>query len=202
MRESLLKAEAKYLKDEDGESSRDRESSRDGESSKGGDSSRDRNKDKDSDSDSSKDSDSDSSKGSDSSDEDVYSRKPKTNSSKIRCDERNVELTQKNFGRHIQPLEHKKNERLYNRNKTIESASESGKKVANGDIEQKIDKQYSELEGIKYCDSRDMYLDNNTAYNKHVETLIHKNSVKLNNGEIIKNGGKFDCVTCTTTLSQ
>ena len=47
-----------------------------------------------------------------------------------------------------------------------------------------------------------MYLDNNTAYNKHVETIKHKNNVKLNNGEIIKNGGKFDCVTCKTTLSQ
>ena len=31
-----------------------------------------------------------------------------------------------------------------------------------------------------------MYLDKNTAYNKHVETLKHKNNLKLNNGEIIK----------------
>ena len=46
-----------------------------------------------------------------------------------------------------------------------------------------------------------MYLDNNTAYKKYMETLKHKN-VKLNNGEIIKNGDKFDCVTCKTTLSQ
>ena len=94
MRESLLKAEANYLTDEDGESSRDGEPSRDGESS------RDRDKDKDSDSDSSKDS--------DSSDEDVYSKKPKTNSSFIRCEECNEELTQKKCGRHIQLLKHKK----------------------------------------------------------------------------------------------
>ena len=57
MRESLLKAEAKYLEDDDGESSRDGEPSRDGESSIDGESSRYRDKDKDSDSDSSKDSD-------------------------------------------------------------------------------------------------------------------------------------------------
>ena len=47
-----------------------------------------------------------------------------------------------------------------------------------------------------------MYLDNNTGYNKYVKTLKHKNNVRLNNGEIIKNGDKFDCVTCKTTLSQ
>ena len=35
-------------------------------------------------------------------DENVYSRKPKTNSIKIRCEECNEELTQKNYGRHIQ----------------------------------------------------------------------------------------------------
>ena len=47
-----------------------------------------------------------------------------------------------------------------------------------------------------------MYLDNNTAYNKHVTTLKHRNNVRLVNGEIIKNGSKFDCLTCKTTLSQ
>ena len=140
MRESLLKAEATYSKDEDGETSKDGKSSRDGESSKEGESSRDRDKDKDSDSDSSKDS--------DSSDKDVYSKKPKTNSSKIRCEDCNEELTQKNFGRHMQLLKHKNNERLYSRNKIIESANESGKKVTNEDIEQRIDQQYFELEGI------------------------------------------------------
>ena len=143
MRKSLLKVEAKYLKDEDRQSSRDRESSRD--------------RDKGSDSDS------DSSKDSDSSDENVYSKKPKTNSSKIRCEECDEELTQKNYGRHIQSLKHKKNEQLYNRNKIIEDANESGRKITNKDIEQNLQKQYSELEGKKYCDSCGMYLDNNTA---------------------------------------
>ena len=66
MRESLLKAEGNYLKDEDGESSRDRDKNSD----------------------------------SDSSDEDVYPKKPKTNSSKIRCEECNEELTQQNYGTH------------------------------------------------------------------------------------------------------
>ena len=47
-----------------------------------------------------------------------------------------------------------------------------------------------------------MYLDNNTAYKKHVTTLKHRNNVRLVNAEIIKNGSKFECVTCTTTLSQ
>ena len=39
-----------------------------------------------------------------------------------------------------------------------------------------------------------MYLDNNTAYNKHVTTLKHRNNVRLVNGEIVRNGSKFDCV--------
>ena len=47
-----------------------------------------------------------------------------------------------------------------------------------------------------------MYLDNNTEYNKHIETLKHRNNVRLFNGEIIKNRSKFECVTCKTTLSQ
>ena len=47
-----------------------------------------------------------------------------------------------------------------------------------------------------------MYLDNNTAYNKHVTTLKHRSNVRRVNGEIIKIGSKFDCVTCKTTLSQ
>ena len=162
--------------------------------------------------DQSKDSDRDSDR--DSSDDFVYVQKPKTNKFKSakwfhRCEECNEELTQKNSHRHTQSLKHKKNVRLYNRNKIIESANEDGIKFTNEDIEQKINEQYtrsgytnSELEGIKYCDSCDMYLDNNTAYNKHVTTLKHKNNVRLNDGEIIKNGDKFDCITCKTSLSQ
>ena len=155
--------------------------------------------------DQSKDSDRDSDR--DSSDDFVYVQKPKTN--KFKCEECNEELTQKNSHRHTQSLKHKKNVRLYNRNKIIESANEDGIKFTNEDIEQKINEQYtrsgytnSELEGIKYCDSCDMYLDNNTTYNKHVTTLKHKNNVRLNDGEIIKNGDKFDCITCKTSLSQ
>ena len=162
--------------------------------------------------DQSKDSDRDSDR--DSSDDFVYVQKPKTNKFKSakrfhRCEECNEELTQKNYNRHIQSLKHKKNSRLYNRNKIIESANEDGIKLTNEDIEQKINEQYtrsgytnSELGGIKYCDSCDMYLDNNTAYNNHVTTLKHKNNVRLNDGEIIKNGDKFDCITCKTSLSQ
>ena len=47
-----------------------------------------------------------------------------------------------------------------------------------------------------------MYLDNNAAYNKHVTTLKHKNNVRLNSGEIKKNGDRFEFVTCETSLSQ
>ena len=47
-----------------------------------------------------------------------------------------------------------------------------------------------------------MYLDNNTAFNKHLTTLKHRNNVRLVNGEIVKNGSKFDCVICKTSLSQ
>ena len=47
-----------------------------------------------------------------------------------------------------------------------------------------------------------MHLDKNTTYNKHVETLNHRNNKRLINGEILKNGFKFDCVTCKTSMSQ
>ena len=47
-----------------------------------------------------------------------------------------------------------------------------------------------------------MYLDNNTAYNNHVTTFKHRNNVRLVNGEIMKNGSRFDCVICKTSLSQ
>ena len=47
-----------------------------------------------------------------------------------------------------------------------------------------------------------MYLDKNTAFDNHVKTLKHRNNVRLVNGEIVKKGSKFDCVTCKTTLSQ
>ena len=33
-------------------------------------------------------------------------------------------------------------------------------------------------------------------------TLKHRNNVRLVNGEIIKNGSKFDCVICKTSLSK
>ena len=65
-----------------------------------------------------------------------------------------------------------------------------------------MDTQYSQLEGIKYSDRCGMYLDNNTAYNKQVTTLKHKINVRLNKGEVIKNGDELDCVTCETSLSQ
>ena len=60
-----------------------------------------------------------------------------------------------------------------------------GGKLTNEDIEQKIDKQYPELEGIKFCESRNVYLDNCSAYNKHIETLKHRNKIRLINEEII-----------------
>ena len=47
-----------------------------------------------------------------------------------------------------------------------------------------------------------MYLENNTEYKKHIETLKHRNNVRVVKGEIIKNGSKFECVTCKSTLSQ
>ena len=47
-----------------------------------------------------------------------------------------------------------------------------------------------------------MYLDNNTAFNKHVTTLKHRNNVRLVNGEIVKNGSKFDCAIYKTSLNQ
>ena len=69
-------------------------------------------------------------------------------------------------------------------------------------MEQQIDNQYPELEGIKYCDNCDMYLDNNTEQAKHMDTLKRRNNVRLVNGEIIKNGSEFECKTFKSTLSQ
>ena len=121
MRESLRKVEAKYYPDVD--QTKDRESSEDLDQSK----------------------DSDSDRESSSSDDFVYVQKSKTN--KFKCEACNQELTQKNYYRHNQSFKHKKNERIYNRNKIIESANEDGIKVSNEDIEQKMDNQYPELEG-------------------------------------------------------
>ena len=180
MRESLRKAEAKYFPDLD--QSKDLDQSRD--------------LDQSNDLDQSKDSHSDS----DSSDDFFYVQKPITN--KIRCEECDEEISRKNYNKHIQSIKRKKNERLYNRNKIIENTNEGGIKFTNEDIEKKLDEQYSEQKGIKYCDSCNMYLEKNTAYNKQVATLKHKNNVKLNNGEVLKNGDSFECVTCKTTLSQ
>ena len=117
------------------------------------------------------------------------------------CEECNEELTQKIYNRNIQSLKHKKNERLHNRNKIIEKDKDGGIKVTNKDIEQKLDEQYPE-EGIKIRDSCDIYLDNNAAFNKHVTTLKHRNIVRFVNAEIVKNGSKFDCAICRTSLSQ
>ena len=197
MRESLQKAEANNYPDLD---------PRSGYTNK--DLGYDKDKDKDKDVDSDKDVDYDKDKDSDldSFDDIVYVQKPKTN--RIRSEECDEEMTRKNYNRHIQSLKHKKNERLYNRNKIIESANEDGIKVTNKDIEQKLDEQYTrsgytnQKEGIKYCDSCDMYLDNNSAYNKHVTTLKHRNNVRLVTGELVKNGSKFDFVICKTSLSQ
>ena len=47
-----------------------------------------------------------------------------------------------------------------------------------------------------------MYKDNRTEYSKHIETLKHRNNVRLVNEEIKKKGRKFECVTCKSTLSQ
>ena len=167
MRESLRKVEAKYYPDLDPRSGYDKD--------------KDKNKDVDSDKD--EDSDKDKDSDLDSFDDFVYVQKLKTN--RIRCEECDEEMTRKNYNRHIQSLKHKKNERMYNRNKIIESANEDGIKVTNEDKEQKLDEQYIE-EGIKFCDSCDMYLDNNTAYNKHVTKLKHGNNVRLVTGEIWK----------------
>ena len=128
----------------------------------------------------------------------IYIKK-KTN--EFEREECNEELTLKNYNRHIQSHKHNKKAQLYNRNKIIESANEDGRKLTNKDMEQKLDEQYPE-EGIKYCDRYEIYLDNNTAYNNHVTTLKHRNNVRLVNGEIIKNGDKFDCVICETSLTQ
>ena len=52
----------------------------------------------------------------------------KKNSSKIRCEECNEELTQKKFVRHIQSLKHKKMSE-YMIEKNIESAKRVGRKL-------------------------------------------------------------------------
>ena len=117
MRESLPKVEAKHYPDLD--------------KGLGSDKDKDLGSDKDTDVDSDKYKDSD--LDSVSSDDFVYVQEPKTN--EIRCEECDEEMTQKNYNRHIQSLKHKKNERMYKRNKIIESANEDGIKVTNEDIE-------------------------------------------------------------------
>ena len=195
MRETARKFEAKYYPDLDKDLGSDKDKDLGSDKDKDVDSE----KDKDLGSDKDKDSDLDSNRESSSSDDFVYVQKPKTN--KLKCEECNEELALKHYNRHIESLKHKKNARLYNRIKIIEEAKDEGIKVTIKDIEQKLEEQYPE-EGIKFCDSCDMYLDNNTAFNNHVTTLKHRNNVRLVNGEIVKNGSKFDSVICKTSLSQ
>ena len=83
--------------------------------------------DKDRNLDSDKNSGLDADRESSSSDDFVYVQKPKTK--KFKCEECKEELSLKNYNRHIQSLKHKKNARLYNINKIIESANEDGIKL-------------------------------------------------------------------------
>ena len=166
MRESLRKTEAKYYPDLDKDLGSDKDKDL------GSDKDKDLDSDKDKDLDSGKDRDTD--RESSSSDDFVFVQKPKTN--KYKCEESNEELTLMNYNRHIQSLKHKKNARLYNRNKIIESANEDRVKLTNKDLKEKLDEQYPE-EGIKYCDSCELYLDNSTAYNNHVRTLKRRYNV-------------------------
>ena len=152
MHESLRKVEAKYYPDFDKDLGSDKAKDL------GSDTDKDLGSGKDTDEDSYNDK--DSNLDSDSSDGFVYIQKPKTN--KFKCEECNEELTLKNYNRHIQSLKHKKNARLYDRNKIIEEAKDEVIKVTNKDIEQKLDEQYPE-EGIKFCVICEIYLDNNTA---------------------------------------
>ena len=129
MRESLRKTEAKYYPDLDKDLGSDKDKDL------GSDKDKDLDSDKDKDLDSDKDKETD--RESSSSDDFVYVRKPKTN--KFKCEECNEELTLKNYNRHFQSLKHKKNARLHNRIKIIESANEDGIKLTNKDIEQKLE---------------------------------------------------------------
>ena len=97
-------------------------------------------------------------------------------------------MTEKSYLSHLQTDKHFKTERRSYRSKIIKKANEKGKEVSNKDTDQKIDKRFPELEGIKYCESCNMYPDNNTAYNKHVEPSKHRNNVRAIDGDLIKNG--------------
>ena len=113
MRESMRKAEAKYFQDSDTRSGYTDQSKDLDLRSSFTDQSNDLDQCKDSDLDS------------DSSDDFVYVQKTKTN--RIRCEKCDEEMTRRNYNRHIQSLKHKKNARLYNRNKIIEEAKDEGK---------------------------------------------------------------------------
>ena len=61
---------------------------------------------------------------------------------------------------------------------------------------------FPELEVLKYCDNCETYLDNDNDYNRNEETLKHKVNVRLIDGEKIKGGDRFECITRKITLSQ
>ena len=106
-----------------------------------------------------------------------------------------------NVNRHYKSLKHEKKYRLSIRNNSINLIKEEGLYHSNRYIERMMGKQFPELVGLNYFDSWEIYLDNDIDYNKHVETLKHKKNAGIVDGEIIKNGDWYECITWETNLS-
>ena len=47
-----------------------------------------------------------------------------------------------------------------------------------------------------------MHLDGDNDYSRHLETLKHKNSVSVFNGEVLRSCDPYECKTCKVSLSQ
>ena len=99
-------------------------------------------------------------------------------------------------------MKHEKKYRLTIRKDSINLIKEESVNRSKNYIEQKIDKQDPEPGRLKYCDSSELYLKNYIDYNRHVETLNPKNNVRMIDGEIIKSGDRYDCITCKITKSN
>ena len=53
-----------------------------------------------------------------------------------------------------------------------------------------------------YCDSSEKYLDDESDYYSHIESLKPKINVRLIDGEITENGDCYECITCKSSVSQ
>ena len=58
------------------------------------------------------------------------------------------------------------------------------------------------MKSILYCDGFEIYLDDESDYYGHIESLKQKINIRLIDGEITENENCYECINCKSSLSQ